>query len=211
MRTVFIICAILLAHYFEGYWINEQDRDPRYANRIISMNAAKASSVWRKLLILKGSKTRDIVFGAALVQFFGIIWAFIELLLYVICIACGFDNYKPLSLAVFFGSVVLLTVYSLEEAFRYKWKKYVKYNTDNQLCWIADIFEAFNIRIKFKCVITDKPICEAGARQICSIILCRSGKAIDNVLMSDNAKSVGEYAYAIHYGDNSSKYHWVVI
>lgn len=211
MKGLFFSFCILFTHYFAGYWINRQDRDPRYVAHFIKMNAAKASSLWRCLLVLGGAHSDDIVTEAAIIQGAGLFFGVLEMIFFFISFLHPFDSYTVVVEIIFLISIVLLLILALTEGIRYQYRKYVKFNTEYEQNWLSDICEAIGIQISFKCKILSISCLEQGGRQTCTILLIHSKKIIKNVLLPNLNVKTGDYAKAVHYSDNSSKYHWIIV
>ncbi len=211
MKGLFLAACILIAHYFAGYWLNQQDRNPRYVAHFIKMNAAKASSFWRGLLVLGGSRSDDIVAEAAVIQWAGLFWGTIEIVIFLVSLLHPFDSHSVVVEVIFFISIGLLLVLTLAEGIRYQYRKYIVYNADHEQNWLSDICEAMGIRISFKCKIVSISCTGRQQRPTCTILLTRSKKMVKNALLFNQNARAGDYAKAVHYADNSSKYHWVII
>lgn len=207
MFLLFIIIT-LIVNYFEGYWINQQHRDPRYA-KLIKISYQQANSFWRSLLVLGGKKTDDVVREAAQMQITSLVFCVIYLVVYISLRLAHVDNCNTIIIVLFYVFFSFSLFFALGEELSYCRKKYVIYNNNYQECWISDVFEAFNITLEFKCIILEIVSLDECDSKLCSIMILRTERIVDNVLLSNNFKTAGDYATAIHYGDEHYKYRWV--
>ena len=123
MIFLFYPIVTLLFHYFSGYWLNEQCRDPRYAPHLIEMNMRKANSLWRRLLILGQSRLADIVAEAAIMQIAGLIWCAVELLLALVNALHPFDAALTVLMWLFYIEASLGIIFVLYVSISYERKK----------------------------------------------------------------------------------------
>lgn len=120
---LFYSITTLVFHYFSGYWINEQCRDPRFASHLISMNMRNSHSLWRRLLILGKSKMSDVVTEAAVVQIAGIVWSIIELTVVIINKLHPFDDYRSALMLLFYVEGAISLSFALYVSIRFDKKK----------------------------------------------------------------------------------------